>query len=621
MIRSMFNKSLIACCLVCIAFSCKQNTDQANYVEKEKKTDWESTRNYYLDHITDAISLLDTLETKDVKNESAKVAFAKARIAFKKAEPYASYLNPEVGHRVNGPALPIYKEDNGKVLHPIGFQKIEESIYDGGVTQEEFVNELRMARGLLTNLQTNIKKRELNPKRFFVATHQQLFRIISLAIAGFDTPVSGLGIKETITSLESLRDVYKLSIQYLIIDKNPELDTKFLEDISKATAFIEKNTDFETFDRYTFLREFMNPITRDWVNIRKESGIWEGSKNYPFNFDAPTFFEKESFNTRYFVSATNRDATEKQIALGEKLFFDPNISKEGKMSCATCHVPEKAYADGKVVNLDNKGKSLQRNTPTLINSIYQRSFFWDGRSPSLMDQISSVFNNKKEFDSSVHQFSEDILKDTSYVKLFEEAYGRVPTKNVETIKALSSYIATLNGFDSKFDKNIRGEIDTFTEEEKLGFNLYMGKALCATCHFMPLTNGTVPPFFKETEKEVIGVPETMANKKLDDDKGFYWRFEEELHRGMFKTPTVRNAALTSPYMHNGVYETLEQVMEFYNLGGGGGMGFDLPHQTLPFDQLNLTEKELNALVAYVKTLSDDQVTSEEYDDNQSLTSN
>ncbi len=124
---------------------------------------------------------------------------------------------------------------------------------------------------------------------------------------------------------------------------------------------------------------------------------------------------------------------------------------------------------------------------------------------------------------------------------------------------------------------------------------------------MPLTNGTVPPFFKETEKEVIGVPETAANKKLDDDVGFYWRFEEELHRVMFKTPTVRNAALTAPYMHNGVYKTLEQLIEFYNLGGGGGMGFDLPHQTLPFDELDLTEEELQALVAYVKTLSDDDV--------------
>jgi len=142
----------------------------------------------------------------------------------------------------------------------------------------------------------------------------------------------------------------------------------------------------------------------------------------------------------------------------------------------------------------------------------------------------------------------------------------------------------------------------------------MGKGLCATCHFMPLTNGTVPPFFSDHEKEVIGVPKTAANKELDEDLGFYWRHNEELevHKGMFKTPTIRNAALTAPYMHNGVYNTLEEVMNFYNKGGGGGLGFDLEHQTLPFDELKLSPKEEKALVTFVKTLSDNSIAEQAY---------
>lgn len=111
----------------------------------------------------------------------------------------------------------------------------------------------------------------------------------------------------------------------------------------------------------------------------------------------------------------------------------------------------------------------------------------------------------------------------------------------------------------------------------------------------------------ETEREVIGVPETAKNETLDNDLGFNWRYQKGLHRDMFKTPTIRNAALTGPYMHNGVYSTLEEVMDFYNKGGGGGMGFDLEYQTLPFDNLNLTDDELKALVAFVKTLSDSEV--------------
>jgi cytochrome c peroxidase len=277
------------------------------------------------------------------------------------------------------------------------------------------------------------------------------------------------------------------------------------------------------------------------------------------------------------------------------------------MACVTCHIPEKAYTDGLELNMDNAGNPLEGTTPTLINSIYQQSLFWDGRSGNLIDQINSVFANEKEFNSSVHRFSDAILKDSTYIDLFEKAYGEIPKKNTEIVKALSAYIGTLNGMNSKFDRNIRGEIDTFTAKEKQGFNLYMGKALCATCHFIPLTNGTVPPFYKETEKEVIGVPETAANQELDDDLGFYWVFEEDLHKGMFKTPTVRNAGVTAPYMHNGIYNTLDEVMDFYNKGGGGGLGFKLEHQTLPFDQLNLTDKELQALVAFVKTLNDTEV--------------
>jgi cytochrome c peroxidase len=284
--------------------------------------------------------------------------------------------------------------------------------------------------------------------------------------------------------------------------------------------------------------------------------------------------------------------------------MDKKLAANGKMACVTCHNPEKAYADGLTVNLDNSQNPLERNTPTLINSIYQKNLFWDGRSPTLNDQISAVFTNKKEFNATVHQFSDKILQDTLYEKMFKNVFGDVHLKNTHIIKAISAYVGTLNGFNSKFDRNIRGEQNTFTNEEKLGMNLFMGKALCATCHFMPLTNGTVPPFYTETEKEVIGVPNTKNNRELDDDLGFFWRFEEELHRGMFKTPTVRNVEVTAPYMHNGVYATLEEVMDFYNKGGGAGMGFDLERQTLPFDELNLTKKEQMALVAFVKTLTD-----------------
>jgi cytochrome c peroxidase len=119
-----------------------------------------------------------------------------------------------------------------------------------------------------------------------------------------------------------------------------------------------------------------------------------------------------------------------------------------------------------------------------------------------------------------------------------------------------------------------------------------------------LTNGTVPPHFEKSESEVLGVPD--KSKKLDADLGKFELTKAEIHRHSFKTPTIRNIALTAPYMHNGVYKTLEEVVDFYNDGGGNGLGFKLPNQTLPEDKLNLTAAEKKQLIAFMKTLTDEK---------------
>lgn len=596
-------KKIIALVFLCVLFySCKQDRPKEKSLVQNEL--WSKAQAYYASNMAIAITYIDSLALVAPNSDEAKRFFKNARTAFKKAEPYASYLKPEEGHLVNGPALPILTEDTQKVLPPFGLQKIEESIYDGIDTKAAYTREIKLTKGLLTILKDYIRQRKLTSQRFFIASHQQLMRIVSLGITGFDTPVSQLGLIESEISLQSLLDVYEMSIQSIIKEKDSTLDLSFKDHIKAAIGFIDQNPEFESFDRFVFIRDYINPVTKTWVAIRKTSGLWEGTTNYPYNFDAPTFFEENSFNVEFFTPVTNRNPSPEKIALGKKLFFDKNLSQSGNMACVTCHSPEKGWADAKVANLDKDGKRLERNTPTLINSGLQQSLFWDGRSPDLVSQISSVFNNEKEFNSSVHQFSSDILVDSTYTALFNEAYGGITTKNTDIIRAISSYIATLNGFSSKFDKNIRGEEDTFTEEEKLGFNLFTGKALCATCHFIPLTNGTVPPFFSEQEKEVIGVPEKADNKKLDDDEGFYFANNKDSQWGMFKTPTVRNVELTAPYMHNGVYQTLEEVVNFYNLGGGGGLGFDLPYQTLPFDELKLSKAEEHAVVAFMKTLTD-----------------
>ncbi|NIJ45013.1 cytochrome c peroxidase [Wenyingzhuangia heitensis] len=579
-------------------FSCNSKKKEITTV------DWSVVHRFYVDNLNTTIALLDDLDTLQVQSPNNQIVLKKIRTAFKKCEPFVSYLNPKSGHKVNGPALPVFRENSGKLLEPIGLQKLEESIFLGDTETKDFATNIHVTKGILSTVKKEVVYYKVDAKRFFIATHQQLLRIISFSMAGFDTPVSQWGINEAKTSLESLLFVYQNSIQKIIVDKNPTLDKELIQNLKSAIDFIKPNVNFNQFDRFSYIRDYINPITRAWVNVRKESNLWETSGVYPFNLDAPTFFENDSWDVNHFASSKNQNSTKAQIQLGQKLFNDVNISKGGKLSCISCHDPQKGYADGLQFSKDNTGKPLSRNSPTLINSIFQKAFFWDGKSGNLNEQISNVFANDKEFNVTVHQFSDEILVDTTYINLFKNAYGKVPKSNHDIVRAIASYVGTLNGFNSKFDRNIRGEANTYTASEKNGFNLFMGKALCATCHFMPLTSGTVPPFFTDTEKEAIGVAKTFKNRQIDNDLGYYNSYNQEYHKRMFKTPTIRNIALTAPYMHNGVYTTLEEVMEFYNQGGGAGLGFDVPNQTLPFDNLNLSEQEIKDMIAFLNTLTD-----------------
>lgn len=173
----------------------------------------------------------------------------------------------------------------------------------------------------------------------------------------------------------------------------------------------------------------------------------------------------------------------------------------------------------------------------------------------------------------------------------------------EVMNAIGSYIRSLVFLNSRFDEYMRGDKSKMNTDEINGFNLFMGRAKCATCHYMPLFNGTFPPRFGKIEAEVIGVPKSIRENIIDQDMGRYVVVKVESLKHAFKTPTVRNAELTSPYMHNGVFNTLDQVMDFYNKGGGAGLGMKIKNQTLPFDSLSLSPKEQSDIIAFIKSLN------------------
>jgi cytochrome c peroxidase len=170
---------------------------------------------------------------------------------------------------------------------------------------------------------------------------------------------------------------------------------------------------------------------------------------------------------------------------------------------------------------------------------------------------------------------------------------------LEVRLALAAYLRTLNAMDSRFDRAVRGDTMAMTDAERRGLTVFLGRAKCGTCHFMPLFNGVTPPFYRTSEAEIIGVPATgnLDKPTIDPDVGRSNVEDNLINRFAFKVTSLRNVALTAPYMHNGVFRTLDEVIEFYDRGGGVGIGLTLPYQSLPSTPLELTRDEKRDLVA------------------------
>ena len=246
-----------------------------------------------------------------------------------------------------------------------------------------------------------------------------------------------------------------------------------------------------------------------------------------------------------------------KIKLGRALFEDPVLSGNGMRSCQSCHQPSLAFTDGLAKNKTlSKNGLLKRNTPTLINAALQPALFYDMRVNSLEDQSITVVQSSEEMHGSMKATAERLWGNKKYRDLFSAAFPKKNREGIDTMEvmnAIGSYVRSLTRLDSRFDEYMRGNKSAMDAGEINGFNLFMGKGKCATCHFMPLFNGSFPPGYTTMETEVIGVPRAIGKKEIDPDPGRYDIVHIGFLRHAFKTPTVRNAARTAPYMHNGVY--------------------------------------------------------------------
>jgi cytochrome c peroxidase len=334
--------------------------------------------------------------------------------------------------------------------------------------------------------------------------------------------------------------------------------------------------------------------------------------DFSLNKKEITIFDKALYNGQnpkgIFLRVTDPEALQEMDRLGKLLFYDPILSSNHERSCASCHKPTEYFTDtATATSLQlNHHDFLPRNTPSLINAQYNHLLMLDGKHISLLNQTKDVITNPKEMGCGEKEVMEKILSCSEYKTAFKRLLKYTPQEKEigfdHIASAITFYYSKYSQYYSPFDDAMNYN-KTISVSATKGFNLFMSKAQCATCHFVPQFNGVKPPY-TNSEFEVLGVPHDTSFKNVGNDKG---RFEVNAATetaNAFRTGTIRNASFTGPYMHNGVFASLDEVINFYDAGGGAGRGIAVANQTLSSDSLKLTAEEKEHLLQFILSLNE-----------------
>jgi len=291
--------------------------------------------------------------------------------------------------------------------------------------------------------------------------------------------------------------------------------------------------------------------------------------------------------------------TPQQIDLGRYLFFDPALSADGSVSCASCHHPDKGFSDGLARSVGIDGHEVERSAPTLWNVAFQKRLFWDARSDSLEDQAMGPLYHPHEMGNSEQQLSQTLNANTTYKEMFSEAFPEAESSRIELSEvytALTAFQTSLISLNSRYDRYAHGYHAALNDKEIEGMNVFRSfVARCAECH--------TPPLFTNQQIAVIGTPEPEGREL---DIGAEATFNAPKLKGGFKVPSLRNITQTAPYMHSGRFKTLRETVAFYT----GGRGHAVPegvqmHLHWHIWEPNLSDYELDRLVDFLGTLTDE----------------
>jgi len=326
--------------------------------------------------------------------------------------------------------------------------------------------------------------------------------------------------------------------------------------------------------------------------------------------------------TREAVPSDNPQTSEK-VALGQKLFFDGRLSADGTVACSTCHDPARAFTDGRPTSVGIKGRVGQRNAPTILNALYNKTQFWDGRVKTLEEQAALPIVNPVEMGQpSVEAAVARIAAISEYQRAFRQVFGR-PPNGPDLLRALASYERTQMSFNAPFDRFIAGDEGAIDDAAKRGWQLFNTRARCNKCHALTEQKRDAT-FFTDNDFHNIGIGIIRHNvvalarlaeraikvgdmsqidrAAIQTDMSALGRFlitRKERDIAAFKTPDLRNVLVTGPYFHDGSQETLWDVMDHYNKGDG----LQNPYLDEDIQPLELTEDDIDDVVAFLASLT------------------
>ncbi|MCM4164694.1 MULTISPECIES: cytochrome-c peroxidase [unclassified Arenibacter] len=552
--------------------------------------------------------------------EVLKKQVESTRMAYKKIEFIFDYYQTSYnGTYINGAPLPkvneYFKADS--VIAPGGLQALDEAVFEPASDEnlqhvQVLANALKERVDFIAKIHLPV---QLKSSQIIECIRSGIVRIYTLGLTGYDTPGSVNGLKESYVAWESLETTFLYFESGISLEAKAQMDA-IKKYFTKGRKMLGAKTNFNDFDRLGFLKEVVNPLYAALLEFQNANNIiLEPYKKHAQNYGVKNIFDIGFINTDFYSEYVYLPLDNpKTIGLGKQLFHDPQLSRDNVMSCASCHNPIKGFSDGLPKSVSNReGVFTSRNAPTLVDASYSTRFFWDMRAFDLEKQVIHVIDNDLEFNTDFDAIIDKLKRNDHYNKLFKAAYGGIDKEDINQrsiSNAIAAYVNSLKSFNSPFDKYVRNQTEDYSENAKRGFNLFMGKAACGSCHFAPVFNGTVPPFYMESESEVLGITQGFDSiaPRLDTDLGRMGNGQKvddhPFFKNSFKTVTVRNVALTAPYMHNGLFNDLEEVMAFYNLGGGAGMGLEVENQTLPEAPLELSQQEIEDIITFLETLSD-----------------